>query len=70
MPYIVTVMRRTAHKATDNAARTVAESYAGTEFKCFEQEFADDQFNMSKFVLSLNKPQRKRGPKPKKEAAS
>lgn len=69
MPYIVTVTRRTANNLREVTTHPVAES-ATTEFKCFEQEFADDQFNMSKFVLSLNKPVRKRGPKPKKEAAS
>lgn len=61
MPYIVTV-----HKVTS----TQVPAGSGASFKCFEQEFADEQFNMSKFVLSLNKPQRKRGPKPKAEKAS
>jgi hypothetical protein len=69
MPYIVTVHRRTANPIREVASMPIP-SASSTEFKCFEQEFADDQFNMSKFVLSLNKPVRKRGPKPQKGATS
>lgn len=59
MSYIVTVHRRTpAHATTAERASSNARDF--TEFKCFEQEVEDADFNMSKFVLSLNKPKRVR----------
>lgn len=59
MSYIVTVHRRTPAPAT-TAERAASNARDFTEFKCFEQEIEDADFNMSKFVLSLNKPKRVR----------
>lgn len=62
MSYVISVHRRTPALAT-TAERAATNRGDYTEFKCFEQEIEDADFNMSKFVLLLNKPKRVRKPK-------